>query len=173
VPESQEPWDVVIGRVVKAHGVQGWVRVLPLANAASRLQSLSAFRLCLPTGDLIEGKIEAVRLAGQTALVKLAGLSGRDAAEALVGATLNIQPSMREPLPEGQYYVDQILGLRVMTTDGEDLGVIREVLETGANDVYVTASAHIPAVTAAIEDIDIAGGTMRVHRAAVLIEAEG
>ena len=170
MPEHDEPWDVVIGSIVQAHGVQGWLKVLPIADSPKRLQTLEVFRIVLTTGELLTAAIEETRLMGRYALVKLADVDGREAAEALVGATVNIQTSMRKALPPGEYYVDHIIGLRVETVDGVDLGPVQEILETGANDVYVTPRAMIPAVPDAIEEIDVERGLIRVRRSAVLFQ---
>ncbi len=163
-------WDVVVGNILAAHGLQGWVKVLPLTDSPTRLMELQRVQLTWPNGETAWGIIQEVRAAGRYALVKFAEADDRDDAEALIGATINIHFSMRKPLPEGQYYVDQILGLRVETLDGEHLGTIVEVIETPANDVYSTQVAMIPATPEAIETIDLETGVMRVRRSTALIE---
>jgi len=167
---NQDEWNVVVGKIIAAHGLRGWVKVLPLTDSPTRLAELEKVRFIWPSGKNAWGTIQEVRAAGRYALVKFAEADDRNAAEALVGATINIHPSMRKPLLEGEYYVDQILGLRVETLDGEDLGTIVEVIETPANDVYSTQVAMIPAVPEAIETIDLETGVMRVRRSTVLIE---
>ena len=170
MPECDEPWDVVVGKIVSAHALRGWVKVSPLTDSPTRLAELDTVRLARSTGEPTAATMDEVRAAGRHARVKFAGVDTRDAAEALVGATINIKASMREPLPEGQYYVDQILGLRVETADGADLGTIIQVLETGANDVYVTSAALIPAMPDAVEEIDVERGIMRVRPAAIMMD---
>lgn len=167
---NHDQWDVVVGKIIGAHGLRGWVNVLPLTDSPTRLAELQRVQLTRPNGETAWMIIQEVRAAGRYALVKFAEADDRNAAEALVGATINIHPSMRKPLPEGQYYVDQILGLRVETQDGEALGTVVEVIQTPANDVYATEVAMIPAIPEAIETIDLQTGVMRVRRSMVLIE---
>ena len=172
MPECDEPFDVVIGKIVEAHGMRGWVKVLPLTDSVTRLGEVHPIRLARSSGELVAAAIDEARASGRHALVKFVGVEGRDAAEALVGATINIKASMRQALPEGEYYVDEILGLRVETADGADLGTITEVRETGANDVYVTPAALIPAIADAIEEIDLQRGVVRVRRSAVVVNKQ-
>ena len=71
------------------------------------------------------------------------------------------------PLEEGEYYIADLIGLSVETEDGEHLGELTDVIETGANDVYVVDKADgqilIPAIKDCILDVDIVGGSMKVH----------
>jgi 16S rRNA processing protein RimM len=69
---------------------------------------------------------------------------------------------MALPLPEGSHYVHQIIGLRVFTTEGRDLGEISEVIQSPASDVYVTAQAMIPALRQVVKQIDLEGKRMIV-----------
>lgn len=72
------------------------------------------------------------------------GLQNPEAADAWVGAELAIHPSMRPELPVGQYYMDQLLGFKVVTQTGEDLGEVEQILETPANLVFETPLAMVP-----------------------------
>ena len=99
-------------------------------------------------------------------LLTLRGVEGRDAAEALSGTALAI---LRENLPaleEGQYYDSDLIGARLESADGRCLGSIREVLASGANDVYVVRDGDdeilVPAVAGIVLQIDIAGGRVVV-----------
>jgi 16S rRNA processing protein RimM len=90
------------------------------------------------------------------------------AAEKLKGALLQVPRSELVPLPDGHYYIFDIVGLTVYTQEGERLGVVQDVLRTGANDVYVVqaesggAPLLIPALKAVVREIDLEGGRMTV-----------
>src|SRR5690606_33128124 len=80
--------------------------------------------------------VERARPHGGLFIVKLAGVSDRDAAEALRGVLVQVPREDAVPLPEGSYYVFDLVGCDVVTTEGTLLGQIADVLQTGANDVY-------------------------------------
>ncbi len=108
-------------------------------------------------------RVEHAEAAGRFVLMKLAGIETPQAADALRGATLRIPPDEVHPLPPGQYYVFQIVGLRVRTPEGGALGQVTDVLRTGSNDVYVVRSADgreilLPAVAGVVEEIDVEAG---------------
>jgi 16S rRNA processing protein RimM len=104
---------------------------------------------------------------GEFALLMLTGVSDRESAESLRGLTVYADQDEALPLEEGEYYQFQIKGLSVRTQDGQDLGSVTEVLETGANDVYVVVGSAgellLPAIRDVILGIDLAAGTMTVR----------
>lgn len=108
----------------------------------------------------------ARRHAGRVAL-RFAAIADRDAAEPLRGQPLYIPRAEAMPLPEGHYYHDQIIGLRVVTTAGEALGTVQQILPTGANDVYVVRDEQrevlVPAIRDVVRRIDVEAGLMEVE----------
>jgi 16S rRNA processing protein RimM len=88
-------------------------------------------------------------------IIQFDGYNDMTAAESLRGAKLYTSKSAQVPLPEGEYYIDDIIGVSVTTSDGDDLGTIHEVLRSPANDVYVTERAMIPAVKEFVVSLDI------------------
>jgi 16S rRNA processing protein RimM len=112
-------------------------------------------------------EVERVRLHSGAALLKLAGCDDRDAAEALRGMLVQVPIEHAVQLEEGEYYQHQVVGLEVETVDGEPLGRLVEVLETGANDVYIVLGPRgeilIPALSAVVQRIDLDDGRMIVH----------
>lgn len=90
----------------------------------------------------------------------------RDAARALIGQALYVPEAEAVALPKGEYFVHQIVGLTVVTTAGEALGTVAEVLETGSNDVYAVRGPRgevmIPALKEVIKEVDLAAGRMVV-----------
>lgn len=147
--------DVVIGEIVASFGLKGEVKVLPHTDFPERFERLGEVFVA---GEGAPGrmmKIEGVRPHKGCLLVKFAGVNDISGAEMLRGAKLRIQESELLPLDENEYYVHDIVGLEVVTTDGESLGTIKEVLRSPANDVYVTDRAMIPAVKKYVRSIDL------------------
>jgi len=149
-------WSVAIGRVRTAHGIRGQLKVLPLCDDPQRFAQLTELCVAFPDGSRALASVESVAIAGNEVRLALRGVEDRSAAEAYRHAELLIRPEMRVPLPEGQYYIDDLLGLRVVTEDGKELGTIRDVLLLPAHDVYVTEHAMIPAVREVIRSVDLA-----------------
>ncbi len=148
--------------VVKPHGLQGEVSVSLNTDFPERLAGWPSLELAGP-GGARPVRVETVRgITGGRAIVKLDGIEDRDAAEAIRGHVLQVEQSDLPPAPDGAFYEFQIIGLRVVTTGGEDLGRVREVLRTGANDVYETERALIPAIEDVVREIDLERGEIVV-----------
>ncbi len=101
-------------------------------------------------------------------LLKLDIVSDRNQAEQLRGREITITPEQVSPPPQGSYYHFQVLGLDVHSEDGENLGKVHEIIETGANDVYVVQlegrrDMLIPALEDVILGVDLEEGSMTVH----------
>jgi len=160
---APDPGDLAVGRVAAAHGLRGQVRVEPLTDDPARFRRLRRVRLDLPDGEQRPAQVEsAVVSANGRVLLKLEGCDDRDAAHALRGAYILIPRAQAVKLPPGRYFVDDIVGLRVVTVEGADLGVVEEVVRTGANDVYVTRRAMIPAMREVVRRVDLEAGVMTV-----------
>lgn len=155
---NEEAQRIVIGKVVAPHGVRGEVRVLSLSDLPDRFLGLEQVRLRDRAGREQCYPLASARPHQRYWLLKLVGCDTREAAEALRGAEVVVRPSEQPPLPPDEYYVHQIVGLRIVTTTGEEVGIVEEVLATGSNDVYVTARGLIPATAEVVQKIDVAGG---------------
>jgi len=112
-------------------------------------------------------RLERARLHQGAVLLKLAGCDDRDAAEALRDLLVQVAIEDTLPLEEGEYWLYQILGLEVWTTEDELLGVVQEILETRANDVYVVQDRGgrqvlVPALDSVVLDINLEAGRMLV-----------
>ncbi|MDR7417263.1 MAG: ribosome maturation factor RimM [Armatimonadota bacterium] len=154
-----------IGTITRPHGLRGEVRVLPDTDFPDRFQALRRVLVAGPEGE-VPYEVESVRPHGRFFLVKLRGVEDREAAEALRGRELRIPGEEATPLPEGTYYVADILGLEVRTEDGEVLGWVREVLRTGANDVYVVAGNReilLPAIEEVVREVNLEARCMVVR----------
>jgi 16S rRNA processing protein RimM len=160
-----EPYDVLVGVIVGAHGVRGEVRVAPETDFPERFARLEQMAVTPKGAAPRLMKITAARshVGKGLLLLRLEGIEERDAAEALRGAELRIRESDLTALPAGRYYEFQILGLAVVTEDGRDLGKIIDIIHTGANDVYETPRAMIPAIDPIVREVDLEQGRMVVH----------
>ncbi len=149
--------------IVKPHGLKGEVWVDLGTDEPERLPELSVLELSGP-GGARPAQIEYVHgITGGRAIIKIEGIDDRTAAEKVRNFELRTPRAELPPPPEGTYYEFQIIGLRVVTTAGRDLGRVREVLRTGANDVYETELALIPAIASVVREIDIEGGRIVVE----------
>lgn len=162
---------VVVGVVRGPHGIRGEVKVAPTADRLERLGELTRVTLALRNGKQVETRVQAYRpYEGKgVGLMIFEGYADRTAAETLRGARLLVPSSESPPLPEGEYYEWQLIGLQVITTDGRGLGVVEEILQTGANDVYVTAQCLVPATADVIKCIDLEAGKIIVEPMAGLL----
>lgn len=151
-----------MGRIRGAHGVKGAVRVDPLTDFPQRFARLRQVCLELPSGERRAAVVENARIGSACILLKLHGCDDRSTAQALRGAFLLIPRTEAVALPEGHYFVDDIIGLEVVSVGGERLGRVREVLRTGANDVYATERVMIPATRQVVRRIDLEAGVMVV-----------
>jgi 16S rRNA processing protein RimM len=112
--------------------------------------------------------LEHIRPHRGRLLLKVRSIDDRDQAEALRNQTLYLSAEQVEPLPDGQYYYWQILGLEVFEDSGNRLGVIKNIIETGANDVYVIESDDgneilVPAIEEVIREVDLDQERMTVR----------
>ncbi|MBI3912126.1 MAG: 16S rRNA processing protein RimM [Armatimonadetes bacterium] len=153
---------VLIGTLVGPFSLRGEVKLYPVTDFPERIPTLKAIRLHLPDGTWETRSVLSARPHRGLYLLRLEGCNDVDAAEALRGTEVWIGIEQAVPPPPGQYWVHQIIGLRVVTPQGEELGTVRNVLRTGANDVYVADDLLIPATRDAILEIDLERGVIVV-----------
>ncbi|HEX3000290.1 MAG TPA: ribosome maturation factor RimM [Armatimonadota bacterium] len=147
---------IVIGTVTSAFGIQGEVKVHPELESVEHFRDLK--EVCLrQEGRQWIARVERSRLHGKDVVLNLAGVDTVLAARRLQGALLAIPPTERRELPPDEYFVDDIIGLDVFTTDGRHLGKVDDVLSLPANDVYVVGSYLYPAVRDYVTEIDLPG----------------
>ena len=166
---APEPRYLVVGRILRPHGVRGELRVEVLTSFPEQVGRHKYLYLAHPqTPDVAERYLaEAARMHGQVLLLKLGGTDNRDTADELRGMLVEIPREQAVKLAEGEFYQYQVVGLRVETEQGTWLGQLIEVLETGANDVYIVVGPFgevlLPAVAEVVRRIDIEQGLMVVH----------
>jgi 16S rRNA processing protein RimM len=157
---------LAIGRVIRAHGLRGEVCVTVLTEFPERFKTTEWVHL----GNQFEAtpyRLESHRWHKKNVLLTLAGVTNRTQAEALKGQFVQVPLEEAVPLPEGAYYIYQLIGLEAITTTGQRLGVITDVLETGANDVYVVENNDqeilLPAIADVIKSVDLEKGQIIVE----------
>ncbi|MCC7371334.1 MAG: 16S rRNA processing protein RimM [Chloroflexi bacterium] len=180
-PSSADEVFLIVARVVRAHGTQGELACEIITEFPQRFRRTPRVYLSAPRGP---GRMEPLaevapkpydvtqaRLAQHRGfpevILKLEGLTDRDEADALRGWLVQVPESESWRLPRGRFYWHQIIGLRVVTAEGEPIGTVAEILETGANDVYVVKGATggerlIPAVKQHVLEIAPERGEMVV-----------
>ncbi len=165
---------VTIGVVTSPFGCRGEVKVLPCTDFPERFAALE--RVFLEVGGSRTPKrVERARRHKKFVLLKLEGVATPEEAGALRGAAVQVPRPEVWPLPPGRYYIFQLLGLPVYTDAGEFVGRLKDVLQTGANDVYVVAAPGgkeylVPAVREVVQEIDVSGGRIVIRPLPGLLE---
>lgn len=167
---------LLIGRALKAWGLEGEVKIEVYADSMQIVEGLGEIQIGPVGGAFACYPVERVRPAASGWVMKLGGVNSPEEAARLVGSELRIPRSVAPPLPEGTFYHADLIGLRVVTQEGRDLGRIVEILETGANDVCVVRGQQgewlLPATREVVRRVDLAGEIMEVHLLEGMIEAE-
>ncbi len=158
---------VSIGKIVGTFGYRGLVRVLPLTDFPERFNNLKEISLC--HGDKIQiMAVEETKPHNEIFLIKLASIDSKESAQEYKNALLKVNEDEVYPLPKGYYYHYQLKNIDVYDKKLGFLGKVVDILETGANDVYVINSKEygeilVPAIKQVIKDIDIKTNKMSVE----------
>lgn len=165
VDQSAEPRFLAVGRISKPHGVNGEVRVELLTDNPERFEWLDAIYIGEDSPRLVA--IESVRHHQGVVLLKLSGYPTRTEAELLRGELLQVPESEAVPLEEGEYFLYQVIGIGVYTEKGTYLGRLTEILETGANNVFVVDGDSVqyllPDIPDVVRDVDIENGRLVIN----------
>jgi 16S rRNA processing protein RimM len=168
-----KPEFVIVGRIVKTHGVRGAFRVAPETDYPERLLTLRAAVL-LRDDRTLPVELDEVRPLGKDVLIHASEIATLEEAAQWRGGAVAVPRAAAAPLPAGHHYVFSVLGMAVETDDGEALGRVAEVLRTGSNDVYVVRGLRgevlIPAIDSVVLRVDDASGTMVVRLLPGLVE---
>jgi 16S rRNA processing protein RimM len=144
-----------MGRVAGAYGVHGWIRVRPYSEAPDALVEHSAWKIAGADRRIVEA-----RLHSGSVIARVEGVDGRDAAEALKGAVIELRRgSLPEP-EEGRYYWADLVGSRVENSRGEVLGIVAGLRSNGAHELLeVTGERErlIPWLPQFVKDVDVDG----------------
>jgi len=148
-------------------GVKGQMRALPLADSFYSLAPENTIVVSLPSGISESVKIESLRKLDKYALVSFYGINDPETALKYRGAILGTDKSLLPALKEGEYLYEQLIGLTVCTTEGNVIGQVSEIFETGSNDVYVVKGPDkeylIPAIHDVIKEISLEEGRIFIR----------
>jgi 16S rRNA processing protein RimM len=172
---------LILARITKVHGVRGGVKAVLYADAWTPFRELGRYWVGPPGGPYRPVEIQVEAEHRQSLALKLGGVNSPEGAAAFVGYEIAIPRTDAPPPPDGAFYHYDILGMDVVSGERK-LGVVREIVETPAHDVYVIGGSAgewlLPATRAHIRRIDLATGRIELDPAADLAglaaaEAEG
>lgn len=156
-----------VGVISSTHGVRGEVKVFPTTDDPARFEELET--VLLDTGkEKLELEIAGVKFFKNMVILKFKGYDSINDVERYRGKDLWITREQAVPLGEDENFVADLIGLAVVTDGGETLGTMKDVMFTGANDVYVVERENgkellLPAIKDCILDVDLENGVMTVH----------
>ena len=160
----QPPEFLDVGRILRPHGLRGELVFQPFSELVQILKPSTEIHIGSKHAPAI---VSAIRPHRSRYLLTIEGCENRDTAENWRGELVRIRFEQAKPLQEGVYYHWQILGLPVFNTEGDLLGTIVEILETGANDIYVVKDEQdgeilLPAIKDVIQKVDLETSKMIV-----------
>ena len=156
-----------VGVITTTHGVHGEVKVFPTTDDPQRFKKLK--QVILDNGkEQRELEIASVKFFKNLVILKFKGLDNINNVEKYKKADLLVTRKNAVPLKEGEYFIADLIGLKATSDEGEDLGILTDVIQTGANDVYVFSKEGmqdllVPKIPDCIKDVNIEEGTILVH----------
>ena len=158
---------ITIGKAVKPFGLKGEMKVKSLTDFPERFKDLKSVYLVSPAGKELPCAVLSVRYTGEVPYLLFKGYDTPELAKTLNGWFLKIPESEVMPLPEGRYYWYELIGMEVVSEEGEKLGTIVDVFETGSNDIYVMKQGkreiYLPATREVIKQVDRQSRRMVIH----------
>ena len=156
-----------IGVISSTHGIRGEVKVYPTTDEPERFLDLK--NVFLKTRrETLALEIQTVKFFKNMVILKFKGLDNINDIEKYRNCDLFVSRENAVDLEEDEYYYADLIGLHVVTDTGEDFGTLKEIMETGANDVYVIElndgrELLLPAIKQCVLDVDVEAGWMRIH----------
>ena len=156
-----------VGIITSTHGIRGEVKIFPTTDDVRRFKKNMELIL---TTDKEEKQlcVESVKFFKQFVILKFQGIDSINDIQVYKGGALYVTRENAVSLSRGEYFIADLVGIKVYEDTGEFLGILKEVLKTGANDVYeITledgSSLLLPAIRECILKVDTEAGKMRVH----------
>lgn len=156
-----------VGIITSPHGVHGEVKVYPTTDDVKRFKRLK--EVILDTGkERLDLEIESVKFVKQFAVLKFRGYDNMDEVEKFRRKSLFVPRENAVRLGKDEYFIADLMGLKVLDEKEQEIGVLREVIETGANDVYAIdlmdgRELLLPAIKQCILAVDVEAGFIRIH----------
>lgn len=163
-----------VGAVTTTHGIAGEVKVFPTTDDPARFKKLKRV-LAETDGGMVELEIAGVKFFKNLVILKFKGYNRIEDVMPFKGRALYVTRENAVKLKKDEYFIADLIGMEVYTDEGKRLGVLREVLQTGANDVYEVTlerggSVLIPAIRQCILEVDVEAARMTVHLLEGLLE---
>ena len=155
-----------VGVISSTHGIRGEVKVFPTTDDPLRFKKLK--KVLLDTGkERLELEIQSVKFFKQFVIVKFRGIDNINDIERYKGKSLLVPREDAVELDEDEYYIADLIGMEVFTEDGH-FGVVKDVMETGANEVYIVESDEhgevlIPAIRQCVLDVNVEEKKMKIR----------
>ncbi len=156
-----------VGVITSTHGVRGEVKVFPTTDDVKRFKRLK--EVILDTGkEQMTLEIEGVKFFKQFAILKFKGFDNINDIEKYKGKSLFVTRENAVKLRKDEYFIADLIGLKVLDEEEKEIGELKDVIETGANDVYVITMTDgrellLPAIKQCVLSVDVEGGTIKVH----------
>ena len=156
-----------VGVITSTHGIKGEVKVFPTTDDPNRFRALKD--VVLDTGkEQIPLEIEGVKFFKQYVILKFKGIDNINDIEKYRKMPLLVSREHAVDLEEDEYYIADLIGMKVVLEDGSSFGTLTDVMETGANDVYVVENGEgeeilLPAIRECILDVDVEKNVMTIH----------
>jgi 16S rRNA processing protein RimM len=166
---------VTVGRIVNSHGIRGELKVVPETDFPERFDKGNALIIVDSQNKQTPVTVQTSRLHKNMFILQFDQFSNINDVEKFKGSLLKIEAKDQQPLEEGEYYYHEIIGCKVVTEEGQELGLVSEVLTPGANDVWVVSLPKgkqllLPVIDDVILHVDIALKTIRIHLMEGLLE---
>ncbi|MBP3372496.1 MAG: 16S rRNA processing protein RimM [Clostridia bacterium] len=167
---------LAVAQVLKPQGIAGELKLKPLTDDDERFFELKAVYL-LVDGQYQKRTFHAVRVHNGFVYARLAGVTDRNVAETMRDVILYVDREHAAKLPRGRYFIVDLIGCTIYTKDGEEVGILRDIIQTGANDVYVIENGKkqwmLPALKSVLLDVNVEQGRIRVDESALLEVDQG
>lgn len=163
-PKGNQEEKVLMGKLGAPHGVRGAIKVHSFSNPATSIFSHKIWHIL--TGNQWQAiKAHQIHKGHKHLIAKLDDIDDRDIAKAMTHAEIFVEKSQLPELPEGQYHWEELLGMEVMTVDGQILGTVTNVMNTGANDILEVSGERshlLPFIENTIVNVNKANNTIVV-----------
>ena len=156
-----------VGVITSTHGVRGEVKVFPTTDDPNRFKTLK--HVLLDTGrEKKPLEIQGVKFFKQFVILKFKGIDNINDIERYKRCPLLVERKDAVDLEEDEYFIADMIGIQVVTEDDEPFGTLKDVMETGANDVYVIDLTDgrellLPAIKQCVLEVDVEGGFIKIH----------
>lgn len=156
-----------VGAITQTHGIRGEVKVFPMTDDISRFKNMK--ELILDTGkERLKLEVTGARPQKNLVILKFKGIDNINDVEKYKGCGLFVSKENRVKLKKDEYFIADLIGIKAIDEQEEEIGTIVDVLQTGANDVYVVKTPQkkevlIPAIKDCILEVDVEAGYVKLH----------